>query len=27
VSLADLSRDFNGRYDNHLHTRPAHEHD
>jgi DNA-binding IscR family transcriptional regulator len=27
VSLADLSRDFNGRYDNHLHTRPKHEHD
>jgi DNA-binding IscR family transcriptional regulator len=27
VSLADLSRDFNGRYNNHPHRSPEHEHD
>jgi len=27
VTLADLSRDFNGRYDSHLHGKPAHEPD
>lgn len=26
VTLADLSRDFNLRYDNHPHRRPEHEH-
>jgi DNA-binding IscR family transcriptional regulator len=26
VSLADLSRDFNGRYDTHSHRSPDHEH-
>jgi len=27
VTLADLSRDFSGRYDSHLHGKPAHEPD
>lgn len=27
VTLADLSRDFNLRYDNHPHRRPRHEHE
>lgn len=27
VTLADLSRDFNLRYDNHPHRRPEHEHE